>query len=92
MYLFSTFLDDSASQIALRWSAQGHRVVAVDTLPEESLRGLDRREVYAWRLNDVVRRDRLHELSRSGVSVLRWSSGNPAVALRAGARALRGHS
>lgn len=92
VYLFSTFLDDSASQIALRWSALGHEVVAVDTLPEEILRGLDRREVHAWRLTDIARRDRLFELSRSGVSVLRWSTGDPSVALRARARALRGHA
>lgn len=92
VYLFSTFLDDSPSQIALGWSSLGHRVVAVDTLPPEDLRGLDRHELLAWRLNDVVRRDRLHELSRSGVTVLRWATGEPAVALRAEARALRGHS
>ncbi|WP_082543981.1 DUF58 domain-containing protein [Sanguibacter sp. Leaf3] len=92
VYLFSTFLDDSASQIALRWSAQGHEVVAVDTLPEEILRGLDRREVHAWRLTDIARRDRLFELSRSGVTVLRWASGDPSIALRARARAVRGHS
>lgn len=92
VYLFSTFLDDSPSQTALAWRALGHRVVAVDTLPQEVLRGLDRHELLAWRLNDIVRRDRLHELSRAGVTVLRWATGEPAVALRAEARALRGHS
>jgi len=92
VYLFSTFLDDSPSQTALAWRALGHRVVAVDTLPQEVLRGLDRHELLAWRLNDIVRRDRLHELSRAGVTVLRWATDEPAVALRAEARALRGHS
>src|SRR5690606_23064901 len=34
IYVLSTFFDGAAAEIAMRWRAAGHRVVAVDTLPE----------------------------------------------------------
>ena len=87
VYLFSTFLDDNAADIAGQWQALGHRVIAVDTLPEANLRGLSVRETYAWRLTDIQRGNRLEALSRAGVDVLRWSGGDAARDLRASARA-----
>lgn len=91
VYLFSTFLDDSASAAAQQWLAHGHTVIAVDTLPPASLSGLTERETYAWRLTDVVRQDRLITLARSGVTVLRWSPESSGTELRAAARAELAH-
>ena len=41
VYLLSTFLDEDAAALALLWRNAGHRVVAVDVLPEPSERGAD---------------------------------------------------
>lgn len=87
VYLFSTFLDDNAADIASQWQSHGHRVIAVDTLPEANLRGLSVRETYAWRLTEIQRGNRLETLARSGVDVLRWAGGDAARDLRAAARA-----
>lgn len=86
VYLFSTFLDDNAADIATQWQTHGHRVIAVDTLPEANLRGLSARETYAWRLTDIQRDNRLETLARSGVDVLRWAGADAARDLRAAAR------
>lgn len=87
VYLFSTFLDDNAADIATQWQSHGHRVIAVDTLPRTDLRGLSVRETYALRLTEIERGDRLVTLARSGVDVLRWAGADAAQDLRAAARA-----
>jgi uncharacterized protein (DUF58 family) len=75
IYVLSTFFDGAAAEIAMRWRASGHRVVAVDTLPD-----LDRSRLTAERslALDVLlaeRQDMLHQLSEAAVETVRWSSG-----------------
>lgn len=86
VYLFSTFLDESAATIAGQWHAHGHQVIAVDTLPHEDTWGLTEREHHAWRLTEIARQDRLATLTGRGVHVLRWADPTSTVALQAAAR------
>ena len=87
VYLFSTFLDDSAADVAAQWQYSGHQVIAVDTLPVLDLRGLSRRDISAWKLTDIERRDRLTTLARSGITVFSWSGAGITHDLRGAARA-----
>jgi len=86
VYVFSTFLDDTAPQAALHWAAGGHQVIAVDTLPVEDTWGLSTREHHAWRLTAIQRHDRLHTLRAAGLTVVRWTDPSTAQDLHAGTR------
>jgi len=86
--VFSTFLDDEAGRAAAAWRQIGHRVVAVDVLPDLRLDHLAGRDAVASRLVLVAREDQLADLHDLGVEVVRWQ-GDPATALTALARADR---
>lgn len=72
--VFSTFLDDETWHLAQLWRGAGHRVLAVDVLPEPDLRNAPRRLVTAYRIIAMEREDRLTALSRSGVEVINWTT------------------
>lgn len=86
VYLFSTFLDDSAAAIARQWHSHGHRVIAIDTLPVEDPWDLSEREHLAWRLTEISRQDRLATLTARGITILRWIGPTSRPALQAAAR------
>lgn len=88
--LFSTFLDEEAARLAHQWRRAGHRVLAVDVLPELSLRGTSAAVVTAYRIISLERRTRMSELQRAGVELLEWSPG-AAVDLAALHRIRAGH-
>jgi uncharacterized protein (DUF58 family) len=73
VYLFSTFLDPEAADMARTWRRSGLNVIAVDVLPNLRTRGLDPRHWLALRLVRLERDDRLAELARAGVDVVRWA-------------------
>ncbi len=83
--LCSTFLDDEAARIARQWRAYGHRVIAVDTLPQVSTAFLNEFQETALRLVLLERRQRLRALERSGVEAVAWSA-DTAVELHAVSR------
>ncbi len=70
--IFSTFLDDQAVTLAQGWRGAGHRVIAVDVLPVLDRSFLDPRQQIAFRIVTMERSDRLAELRRSDVEVVRW--------------------
>jgi len=72
--VFSTFLDDETWHLAQLWHGAGHRVLAVDVLPEPDLRNAPRRLVTAYRIIAMERKDRLSALARSGVEVIDWTT------------------
>jgi uncharacterized protein (DUF58 family) len=73
--VFSTFLDDEAARLAQQWRHGGHRVLAVDVLPDLLVHALAPAVRTAYRVIQMERLDRIQELRRAGVEVLRWSSG-----------------
>ncbi|MDM8086464.1 DUF58 domain-containing protein [Cellulomonas cellasea] len=83
--VFSTFLDDEASRVAGQWRRGGHRVIAVDVLPEVRERHLDDRERLALRIVRLAREDRLAGLADLDVEVVSWRD-DPAVTLAGLAR------
>ena len=90
VYLFSTFLDPEAADLALGWRRAGHRVVAVDVLPRLRLTALSSRERLALRIVRMERGDLLDDLEAAGVEVVRWADGPAATRrLLQGARANR---
>ncbi|MEP7764610.1 DUF58 domain-containing protein [Sanguibacter sp. 25GB23B1] len=86
VYLFSTFLDDSAAAIARQWHTHGHHVIAIDTLPVEDPWDLTEREHLAWRLTEITRQDRLATLTSRGITILRWTDPTSRPTLQAAAR------
>ena len=72
VYVFSTFLDAEAADMARAWRRMGQGVIAVDVLPDVRTRGLDARHRLAIRLIRIEREDRLAELAAAGVEVLCW--------------------
>lgn len=75
--LCSTFLDDEAARIARQWRSYGHRVIAVDTLPQVSTAFLNGFQETALRLVLLERRQRLRALKRAGIELVDWSSSTP---------------
>jgi uncharacterized protein (DUF58 family) len=86
VYLVSTFLDDDVAALALLWRNAGHRVVAVDVLPEPSLQGADEPRRIAHRILRLEREDRLERLRRVDVVVAGWRDADRDVLLRQAAR------
>ncbi|HEY9292100.1 MAG TPA: DUF58 domain-containing protein [Microlunatus sp.] len=68
----STFLDDETAHLAQLWHGAGHRVLAVDVLPEPELKHAPQRLLTAYRIIAMDREDRLINLSRSGVELIGW--------------------
>jgi uncharacterized protein (DUF58 family) len=93
VYLVSTFLDDEATSVAVLWRAAGHRVIAVDVLPEPQLDGCELHTRLAHRLVMAERRPRIAGMQANGVELFRWQDDaeqpSRAVVLRTLARAGR---
>ncbi|MEO8906945.1 MAG: DUF58 domain-containing protein, partial [Microbacteriaceae bacterium] len=66
--------DDEAGRMAALWRGAGHRVIAVDVLPEARLAHLSREEIMAHRIVLMERADRIRSLERVGVEVMRWQN------------------
>lgn len=79
VYLLSTFLDAQAASFAEGWASAGHRVIAVDTLPRLDATPLRGRERVALRLLLAERAQRLGEMRRAGIEVVRWADDGPAA-------------
>ncbi|MDQ0612513.1 uncharacterized protein (DUF58 family) [Microbacterium sp. W4I4] len=75
IYVLSTFFDGAAAEIAMRWRASGHRVVAVDTLPDLDRSRLTTERSLALDVLLAERQDMLHQLREAAVETVRWSSG-----------------
>lgn len=73
VYVFSTFLDPEAADMARAWRRSGQSVIAVDVLPRVRTGQLDARHRLAYRLVTMERRDRLEELGAAGVEVVHWA-------------------
>ena len=73
IYLFSTFLDPEAAEMAKTWRRTGLRVIAVDVLPRMRTQDLDPHHWLALRIVRVARADRLDDLAAVGVEVLQWA-------------------
>ncbi|MBW4041713.1 MAG: DUF58 domain-containing protein [Acidobacteria bacterium] len=82
VYLVSTFLDEDVAALAVLWRSAGHRVVAVDVLPEPSLDGADEAHRLAHRVLQLERDDRLDRLRRVGVTVVAWRDADRDLLLR----------
>ncbi|ARC58069.1 hypothetical protein AS850_13380 [Frondihabitans sp. 762G35] len=84
--VLSTFLDDQAATMAITWAATGHRVVAVDVLPEPATDKTSREQKAAFRLLMLERNQRLDGMTAAGVERVRWQAADgenvPAVQLR----------
>lgn len=78
--VFSTFLDDEAAVAASQWRRAGHRVVAVDVLPDLHQQHLRDREQLALRLLWIARADRLAMLADADVELVTWRDA-PSVTL-----------
>jgi uncharacterized protein (DUF58 family) len=88
IFVLSTFFDGAASDIALTWRASGHRVIAVDVLPELDRARLSREQQLALRTVLAEREDVLHDLRGAGVDTVSWS-GDVAAVMRGAARSRR---
>lgn len=88
IFVLSTFFDGAASDIALTWRASGHRVVAVDVLPELDSTRLSREQQLALRTVLAEREDVLHDLAGAGIDTVPWP-GDVAATMRAAARSRR---
>ena len=86
VHLVSTFLDDDVADLAVLWRSAGHRVVAIDVLPEPSLVGADDQQRLASRILQLEREDRLDRLRRVDVTVVAWRDADRDVLLRQAAR------
>src|SRR5699024_503007 len=70
--IFSIFIDDEAGTVAALWRSQGHRVIAVDVLPEVFTDRLDPFALASYRLIRLERGLRLADLRAQGVDVVHW--------------------
>jgi uncharacterized protein (DUF58 family) len=82
VYLVSTFLDEDVAALALLWRSAGHRVVAVDVLPEPSLQDADETHRLAHRIVQLERCDRLDRLRHVDVTVVGWRQADRDLVLR----------
>ena len=82
IYVLSTFFDGAAAEIATRWRATGHRVVAVDTLPELERVRLSAARDLALDVLLAERQDMLRAMQTSGIERISWVE-NPAAAAAA---------
>lgn len=86
VFVLSTFVDGVAAQMATRWRAAGHAVVAVDVLPVSDTSRLTREQRIALRTLLAERSDILAELRHAGVEVVTWTDPEIDVAMRLAAR------
>lgn len=83
--VLSTFFDGVAADLATRWRASGHAVLAVDTLPVPDAARLTRDQRIAMRALLAERADVLDELRHTGIEVVSWSSPDVDAELRVAA-------
>jgi len=89
VFVLSTFFDGAAAELATRWRAAGHAVVAVDVLPVPHADRLGREQLLAMRTVLAERDDVFAELRATGIDVVPWAAGSPDTALRIAARGQR---
>ena len=91
VYVLSTFLDDSASRLALAWRATGHRVVAVDVLPAPDRERLTAQQSLSLRIVLAERALSFEDLRGAGIDIVAWGTAGDAAAvdLRLAARIRR---
>ena len=82
VHLVATFLDDDVAGLAVLWRNAGHRVVAIDVLPQPDLGGVDDQRRLAHRVLRLEREARLDRLRRVGVAVIPWQGADRDVLLR----------
>lgn len=70
--IFSTFLDDEAGKVATVWRSQGHRVIAVDVLPELFTDRLDAYSQASYQMVRLERGVRLADLRSQDIDVVHW--------------------
>lgn len=89
--LISTFLDDEPLRLAGLWRAGGHRVLAIDALPQLRSERMRHEELLATRVVLGARADRLAEVRALGADLLTWdvAAGTRAAELRAMTRQRR---
>lgn len=96
LYIVSPWLDDETARLAALWRGSGHRVIAVDVLPNPRLDRLSREQRAAHRILWMERNDRIRTLTATGVDVIRFSDDGEAGArdarLRVLARPRRQHA
>ncbi|MFB7252271.1 DUF58 domain-containing protein [Microbacterium sp. NPDC056234] len=73
--VLSTFFDGAAAELALMWRASGHRVLAIDTLPDLDSSRLSAEQRLALRIVLAEREDMFHDLAAAGVEIVRWDAG-----------------
>ena len=83
--VLSTFFDGAAAELALMWRASGHRVIAVDTLPDLDRARLSERQELALKIVLAERDEVFRELTAAGVERIRWDA-DAALALGVVAR------
>jgi uncharacterized protein (DUF58 family) len=88
VFVLSTFFDGAASDVSLMWRASGHRVVAIDVLPDLDVSRLTREQQLALRVVLAERDDVLHDLRAADVDVVPWRA-DPAGSLTAVSRMRR---
>jgi uncharacterized protein (DUF58 family) len=86
VYVLSTFFDGSAAALAAQWRAGGHRVIAVDILPEPDLSRLSASQQLAARTLFLERANTFADFTRAGITVLTWSGEGFAADLAAARR------
>lgn len=89
VFVLSTFFDGAAAQLALRWHASGHRVVAIDVLPPSDTARLSPEQRLALRTLRAEHVGALADLRRAGVDVVAWAEDGADAALRTAARVRR---
>ncbi|MGN7859054.1 DUF58 domain-containing protein [Microbacterium sp. 22303] len=89
VFVLSTFFDGVAADLALRWSAGGQAVVAIDVLPAPRTQRLTPAQNLAMRTLLLERAGVLEDLRGAGVEVISWDAGDPMAALRIAARTAR---
>jgi hypothetical protein len=72
--VLSTFFDGAAAELALMWRAAGHRVIAVDTLPELDRARLSERQALALKIVLAERDEVFRDLQAAGVERVRWDA------------------
>jgi len=87
--VLSTFFDGAAAELALMWRAAGHRVVAVDTLPDLDRARLSERQELALKIVLAERDEVFRDLTAAGVERVRWDA-DAALSLGVVARARAG--
>jgi len=82
VFVISAFFDGVAAELATRWRAAGHAVIAVDVLPEPQPDRLGPAQLVAMRTLLAERTDVLAELRDAGVEVVAWTAGDQDAEMR----------